>query len=236
MANSFTGTNIRVGNTGCRSVIDEIMNFRTQVTRKGELRTISGWSDSLNQILAEGLGRIRSTLALVTDDPSDAAGSSEDATDSSAGQAARQAAREADAKDEAATLRDLFQAGHPITTDDVQMPANFSSGGLPYDFSGADRNHPQMSDPKFENVFLKQFVITLDDCVRDTSNLACSENGDVIPASQSAMVHARLNTAFTILQTKGGRANMPRIADGTDAETLAGKVGPEVVAPPAEAV
>ncbi len=31
--NSFAGTNLRVGNQGVRSVIDEAMSFRTQVTR-----------------------------------------------------------------------------------------------------------------------------------------------------------------------------------------------------------
>lgn len=233
--NSFKGTNLDVGNFGCRSVIDEIMAFRTQVTRKGELRKVGGWADALNQLLAEGLGEIRASLALVTDDPSDSSGTDGDATNSSVGQAARQKAREDDAKNEDAKLKDLFQQGHPLTTDDTQMPANIGASTLAYDFSGGNRNYPQMSDPKFENTFLKQFVVTLDAAVRDVSNLACSETGDVIPVDQSAMIHARLNTAFTILQTKGGRTNMPKIADGTDSEATAGKVGSEVVLVPDEA-
>ena len=64
--NSFAGTNLRVGNQGVRSVIDEAMSFRTQVTRTDEVRQVGGWGDPLNQILSEGLGRIRKTLALVT--------------------------------------------------------------------------------------------------------------------------------------------------------------------------
>lgn len=226
--NSFYGTSLNVGNNGCRSVIDELMAFRTQVTRKGELRKVGGWGDSLNELLAEGLGRIRESLALVTDDPSKADSTDDDSTDSSQGQAARQKANDDAAKDESLTLRELFQQGHPLTTDDVQMPANIGASDLSYNFSGSDRNYPQMSDPKFENVFLQQFVITCDAAVRDLSNLACAETGDVIPVGQSSMIHARLTTAFTILQTKGGRSNMPNIADGTDSEATAGKVGADV--------
>jgi len=226
-SNSFTGTNLNVGNSGIRSVIDEVMHFRTQVTRKDEIRAIGGWKDPLNELLAQGLGRIRKTLAIVTDDPRVAPATEEDSTSSSTGQAARQAEREAQAKDEDARLVDLYREGAPITTDDIQMPSGHKTT-LPYDFSGKDINFPQISDAKFENVFLCQFVTVLDMAVKDLSNLASAEHGNTIPDDQSAMIHSRLNQAFTILQEKGGRLNNPIIADGTDPESLEGKVGPEI--------
>lgn len=223
-SNSFMGTSVNVGNSGCRSVIDEIMHFRTQVTRKDELRAVGGWKDPLNELLARGLGRIRKTLALVTSDPREAKGTEADSVSSSAGQADRQEIRETEAKDETVRLKDLFEVGHPISTDDIQMPAGHMTT-LPYDFSGSNPDYPQMSDPKFENVFLSQFVTVLDMAIRDLSGLGCATYGNTIPASQSAMIHSRLEQAFAILQEKGGESNIPEIADGTDPETLIGKIG-----------
>lgn len=226
-SNSFMGTSVNVGNTGCRSVIDEVMNFRTQVTRKDELRAPGGWKDPLNELLARGLGRIRRTLSLITSDPLEVSASDADSVTSSAGQAERQEIREEEARDENVKLKDLFEKGRPISTDDIQMPAGHMST-LPYDFSGKNPDYPQMSDPKFKNVFLSQFITVLDMAVKDLSNLACATYGNTIPAGQSAMVHSRLEQAYAILQEKGGENNLPEIADGTDPESLTGKVGPDV--------
>jgi len=216
--NSFMGTSLNVGNKGVRSVIDVIMHFRTQVTRTDEIKSIGGWSDPLNMILADGLQRMREHLARVTDDPDARV----------ALQKERQQLKEAEAKDESVKLEELYQMTNPFTTDDVQLPATNMSP-LPYDFSGADKNYPQMSEPRFENVFLIQFVTELDYTVKDLSNLGCAEYGYVIPKDQSAMIHAHLETAFAILASQGGRSNMPRIINGTDADDLTGKVGPEAV-------
>lgn len=225
--NSFTGTKLRVGNNGVRSVIDEIMQFRTQVTRKDQIRQPGGWSDPLNQLLAEGLGRIRRTLALVTEQQREAPDAGISATDASAGQRERELDRQGQAVDEDLRLRELFGESRPLSVDDVQMPASHMSA-LPYDFSGANPDLPQLSDPKFENVFLRQFVMILDYAVRDLSCLNCAEFGHIIPQRESVMIHNHLETAYAILQHKGGRVNAPHIADGTDPESLAGKVGPEV--------
>ena len=225
--NSFAGTRLTIGNSGVRSVISEVMQFRTQITRKDELRSVGGWSDALNNMLAEYLGSIRTTLALVTDDPRVPSGGPASSVSSSPDQAARQAEREAAAADESATLRGLFGDSRAVSTDDVQMPAS-ATVALPYDFSGANSDIPQMSDPKFKNAFLIQFVTVLDMTVRDLSNLASATYGNVIPRDQSAMIHSRLEEAFAILEHKGVRRNAPKIADGTDPESLTGKVGTDV--------
>lgn len=225
--NSFTGTNLRVGNQGVRSVIDEIMSFRTQITRTDEIRQVGGWGDPLNQLLAEGLGRIRQTLALVTYQQRDSTDAGKSDTDSSAGQRERELEREAQAADENLKLRNLFGASRPLSVDDVQMPASYQTQ-LPYDFSGADPNFPQLSSPKFQNVFLKQFVSVLDMAVRDASTLACAEFGYTIPTRQSVMINNHLETAFAICQHKGGSQNAPHIANGTDPESLENKVGPSI--------
>lgn len=216
--NSYMGTSLNVGNKGCRSMIDVIMHFRTQVTRTDEIKSLGGWSDPLNMILADGLQRMREHLARVTDDPDARA----------LLQKERQELKESEAKDETKKLEDLYNISNPFTSDDVQLPATNMSP-LPYDFSGADKNYPQMSEPRFENVFLIQFVTELDYTVKDLSNLGCAEFGYVIPTDQSAMIHVHLETAFSILASQGGRANMPRIINGTDADDLTGKVGPDSV-------
>ena len=133
-SNSFMGTVTHVGNSGCRSVIDEIMNFRTQVTRKDEIRAEGGWNDPLNQLLSKCLGRIRRTLSLVTSDPVESEASDADAVESSSGQGKRQKKRQAEAADEDATLKELFEAGRPISADDTLLPAGHLTP-LPYDFS-----------------------------------------------------------------------------------------------------
>ena len=233
MENSFKGTSRHVGNTGVRSVIDELMHFRTQVTRKDELKAVGGWTNTLNQLLAEGLGRVRTTLALVTHDPAPVDEDGDTAVESSLGQGARQAERERQAGDQTATLRELFAQGDPLSTDDIQMPASHEVA-LPYIFDGSHRDWPQMSDERFRNVFLKQFVTALDITVRDLSNLACASHGNHIPDDQSAMIHARLESAFAILQEKGGDANMPMIADGTDPEDPTGKVDGTIAPGPSD--
>lgn len=225
--NSFAGTNLRVGNQGVRSVIDEAMSFRTQVTRTDEVRQVGGWGDPLNQILSEGLGRIRKTLALVTYQQRQSQDTGQSGTDSSAGQREREAAREGQAVDEDLKLRELFGESRPLSVDDTQMPASHQSQ-LPYDFSGANKNFPQLSDQKFQNIFLRQFVSVLDMLVRDASTLACAEYGYTIPTRQSVMLHNHLETAFAILQHKGGAARAPHIVNGTDPESLLGKVGPSI--------
>lgn len=230
MQNTFAGTKTRVGNQGVRSVIDEIMHFRTQVTRHDEIRQAGGWNDPLNQLLAEGLGRVRQTLALVSYQQRNTQDNGESATDASAGQRELERVREQEAVDESATLRGLWgdPDAKPLAIDDVQMPAGLQSK-LGYDFSGKDPRWPQLSDPKFENVFLRQFVTVLDMAVRDLSNLACAEYGDIIPTRQSVMIHNHLQRAFAILQTKGGKKNAPHIVNANDPEDLTGKVGLEVV-------
>ena len=55
------------------------------------------------------------------------------------------------------TLRDNWEGSYPLSVDDIQMPASYQSE-LSYDFSGKDPNFPQLHAPKYQNVFLKQFV------------------------------------------------------------------------------
>jgi len=225
--NSFAGTRKMIANSGIRSIISEIIQYRIQVTRTDEIRSVGGWSDALNHLLAEYLQAIRNTMAICTDDPADAPATEKDEVESSAGQGQRQDDRETAAADETLRLREIFPASNPVSTDDVQMPAT-AAMTLPYDFSGRSQNLPQMSDEKFQNAFLIQFVTVLDMMVRDASNLSCATYGNTIPRSQSAILHSRLEEAYAILAHKGGRANMPMIPNGTDPESLTGKVGTEV--------
>ena len=167
-------------------------------------------------------------MALVTYQQREAQDTDQSATDSSAGQRERELAREGQAVDENLKLRELYGRSMPLSVDDVQMPASYQSQ-LPYDFSGANPNHPQLSDPKFQNVFLRQFVSVIDMLVRDASTLACAEHGYTIPTRQSVMLHNHLETAYAILQHKGGAKQAPHIVNGTDPESLSGKVGPEIV-------
>lgn len=228
MNNSFMGTNVAVGNSGARSVIDEIMHLRTQITRTDEIRTLGGWADPLNEGIARSLERIRQTLALVTRDQQPVSPDGSSAVESSDGQRERQDSREADARNENLRLREFFPQQNFITADDQQMPPGHRTE-LPYVLDGSDPNYPQMSDPKFQNVFLKQLVAALDMAVRDCSNVASASFGDTLSPADSVIVHARLEQAFTILQVKGGEANQPIIWAPKNPESLTGMIGPEIV-------
>lgn len=225
--NSFAGTNLRVGNHGIRSVMAEMLDFRTQVTRTDWIRQLGGWDHGANQNFAEGLGQVRRTLAHVTYNEAPAPDSGESATGASAGQRERELQREAEAINEDATLLELFNAGEPLAVDDVAMPASFQAI-LPFDLTGANPDYPQMSDPKFKNNWLKQFVAVLDIFVRDASTLACAPSGSSIPKRQSVMLHSHLQTAFAILQVKGGPKNATHVVNGTDPESFTDKVTTEV--------
>lgn len=213
--NSFQGLRRNVGNTAVRSAVDECMALRQQLTLKAELKELGGWNDPLNRWLAKELFRIRTTITLMSQDPAPAAD-----------QDARQAAAEARSKDEGATLESIYNTQNPITADDIQMPAR-NQRPLPYDFSGNDPNYPQLVDTSiYKNTFLRQFVYELDSICVELTNLACQSAGETIPNQQSAMILAKLDTAFTILQTKGGAANRREIADGS---TVAERNAPDVV-------
>lgn len=108
--------------------------------------------DMTGSILSEGLGRIRKTLALVTYQQRQSQDTGQSGTDSSAGQREREAAREGQAVDEDLKLRELFGESRPLSVDDTQMPASHQSQ-LPYDFSGANKNFPQLSDRSNKTVY-----------------------------------------------------------------------------------
>jgi hypothetical protein len=225
--NSFAGTNLRVGNHGVRSIVGEMLDFRAQVTRTDWLRQLGGWDHGANQMFAEGLGHVRKTLAHVTYNERPAVDTGASATGASAGQRERELERQAEAIDENATLLELFRSGEPLSVDDVAMPASFQAV-LPYDLTGANPDFPQMSDPKFKNNWLKQFIAVLDIFVRDATTLACAPSGSSIPQRQSVMLHNHLETAFAILQVKGGPNRAAHVVNGTDPESFTDKVGTEV--------
>lgn len=204
--NSFAGSRTKVGNAAVRSVVDELMAFRQQLTLKPQLEQVGGWDDPLNHWLVEETNRVRHSLALVTTEQSEAPD-----------QGARREARAEQAADETRDLAARYDgANNPISADDILMPRRKDST-LPYDFSGADKRWPQLrGNPKYKNTHLVQFCDELDSTVKELTNLACQGNGYTIPQQQSAMIAAKLDGMFAICVTKGGKANMREIADGTD--------------------
>ena len=207
--NSFKGLRTLVGNNGVRAVIDELMNIRLQLFLKAELNQLGGWDDPLNAWLARYLGSARKTLSLVCYDPRTAAD-----------QDTRQADAEKQVKDENLKLANLFNTINPITVDDIQMPARLPRE-LPYDFSGASKDYPQLDPFKHKNTFLRQFSLELDHTCVVLSNLACQGSGDYIPLDDAAVIEAKLMTLYTILQTKGGTINRLPVPDGSTAGQMA---------------
>ena len=202
MNNSFAGTRKNVRNWGCRQVISDLMAWRLQICLRGEWDSTSGWDDPLNQLFADEAGLIRKTLAISTTNKS------------LADQVALNAKTDKDSTDESQTLLDRYTQGAPISEDDVVMPSSIGDENeLPYDFSGADRNIPQVQDRKNKN--LVALVTMVDRAVKEVSNLDCQGYGTMIPKTQSAMILALLDTMFALLQIKGGEANRRRIAQGT---------------------
>jgi hypothetical protein len=227
-ANSFLGTNENVGNTACRSLIADVMELRTQITRTNEIRAIGGWGDPLNNFIGERLDAIRETMALQVRDLRSAPNQGESSVASSDGQSEREDIVENEARDESMRLRESFDMNKPVTADDIQMPPG-NQFRLPYDFTGLDPNFPQVHvDPEFQNVWLCNFIIAIDEVVVHTSTLACSSFGHTIPADQAGVILVGLESCFAILQTKGGETNRQKVIAPTDPRSLTGKVGPEV--------
>jgi len=218
--NSFAGLRKNVRNWGCRQVISELMALRQQLCLRGEWDSSSGWDDPLNLWLADELGRIRKSVAVLTTEKSQAD------TD------LLKKLRELQAADETQTLLERYNGGAPITEDDQLMPSSrVVEHDLSYDFSGADPNVPQIQGRK--NGALVSFVTQLDRTVMEITNLDCQGAGTTIPKSQAAMVVSWLDSMFTILQLKGGEANRRTIAQGSTAtESKADDVvGTEIAAP-----
>jgi len=202
MQNSFAGLRTKVGNLGCRAVIAEMISFRKNLTLKAEFDESSGWNDPLNQWMADELGRIRRTIGLVSTQKA------------LADQEALNAQRKTDAANEDQTLKSRYSTSNPITADDIQLPSSAVPGNvLPYDFSGADPDIPQVFGKK--NTMLVEFCTQLDIAIKETTRLDCQGAGQTIPLQQGAMIVAMLDSLFTILQEKGGQANRRDIADGT---------------------
>jgi len=204
MNNSFAQTRKNVKNWGCRQVISDFMAWREQICLRGEWDSSGGWDDPLNQLFADEAGRIRKSLAIVTNEKS------------IADQIALNAKNDKDAANETQTLLERYTNGEPISEDDVVMPSAIGDENeLPYDFSGADPNIPQVQGRK--NKDLVSLTTMIDRAVKETSNLDCQGYGTVIPKTQSAMILALLDTMFAILQQRGGEKNRRRIAQGTSA-------------------
>ena len=220
--NTFKGLRQYVGNTGVRSFVDRMMALRQQLALKPQFHQVDGWDDPLNHFLAEELAGCRKLLSIVTTNQRVAAS-----------QAERQAAAEADAKDKDQTLMERYQALNPLTVDDIEMPRR-DQRALRYDFSGADKNFPQfVSDQRYVNPFLLQFSVELDSTIKEATCLPCQGACETIPQSQSAILHAKIDSLFTILQQFGGEAKRRKIADGTSAvQAMADDVvGAVIVAP-----
>lgn len=217
MNNSFTGLRRKVGNRACRALVNELMAYREQICLRGEWNQASGWDDAFNSWMAEELGRVRKSVAYVTTEKS-----SED-------QDALNEQRSKEAADENQTLLDRYTNGNPITTDDILMPSNVDTNNeLPFDFSGADPRIPQVHGRK--NQILVTYVGELDRTIAEITNLDCQATGTTIPATQSRMVVALLDSLYTILQSKGGEKNRRTIAQGTTAVEAKRDdvVGPEI--------
>ncbi len=220
MNNSFAQTRKNVKNWGCRQVISDFMAWREQICLRGEWDSAGGWDDPLNQLFADEAGRIRKTIAIVTTEKS------------LADQIALNAKTDKDAADESQTLLERYTQGKPLSEDDVVMPSSIGDENeLPYDFSGADPNIPQVQNRK--NKDLVSLVTMIDRAVKETSNLDCQGYGTTIPKSQSAMILALLDSIFVLLQQRGGEKNRRRIAQGTTAtEAMADDVvGTEIAKP-----
>lgn len=194
-------------------IVGELLETRHQLILRGEWDTASGWDDPLNHWIAQELGRIRTTVGVLTTEK--ALPDQKDLNDQ----------RSKEAADEWQSLLERYNNGKPITEDDILMPSGFlDENELPYDFSGADKEIPQIQGRKNKN--LVAFVTQLDRLVKEITCLDCQAAGTTLPKTEAAIVVAMLDSLFTLCQLKGGEVNRRTIAQGTSA-TEAG--GPDVV-------
>jgi len=210
LQNSFAGLRQKVGNSACVALIMELLAIRMDIVLAGEWDDASGWGDPMNEHLAEELGRVRNTGALVTNHQSDG-----DGTDELADQKALREKRAREAGDENQKLLERYNDGNALTADDIQMPAIVSaSGWLPFDFSGKDPEIPQMHGKK--NVALLAFCNMIDSTCTMVSNLTCQGSGQTLPVNDAARVIAMLDSLMAILVSKGGTKKRRDIANGSN--------------------
>jgi len=206
MNNSFYGLRKHVRNDGVKAVVAEAMAFRAQLVLKKQYKEASGWDNPFNYWLVDELSRMRRSLGIVSTEQIDA-------TD----QGARNDKARADAVNEDQTLAERYVGTNPVNTDDVLMPSTLGAcDELPYDFSGADPNIPQLAGKGHKNIALLLFTSALDRFITELTNLDCQGQGTTIPKQQAAMMLTLIDRMYMICQEKGGQSKRREIADGTN--------------------
>lgn len=195
--NTFRGHHKSTNNRGIYALCEEIINFRKQLTVRPEIRSQSGWNNSLNNFMVTRLERIADTLESVTYSPS--------------GQT--QEELETQASDTARSLAEDYNATS-VNTDDLLLPA-----GREVEFrwvlDGTDPDIPQLTVADCPNDWAYAFITDLDSIFVDVTRLDSRSQPSTITKYESAMIRSRLNELFTVTQRKGGEANRNDVPTGT---------------------
>ena len=197
MPNTFRGYQPETNNRGIYALCEEIINLRKQLTVRDEIKSHSGWSDSLNHFMIGRLERIADTLESVTYMPAPKT----------------QEELEADAADTTRTLLEDYDV-YSVNTDNVLLPAGRS---IPFrwQLDGSDPDIPQLTTANCPNDWMFNFITDLDSIFTDITRLDSRSQSSTITKYESVMIRARLNELIAITQRKGGEVNRNDVPTGT---------------------
>lgn len=197
MANTFRNYHPETYNRGIYALCEELINFRKQLTVRPEIKSQSGWNDSLNTFMATRLERVADTLESVTYSPS--------------GQT--QEELEEQASDTTRSLHDDYNSTS-VNTDNLLLPAGRA---IPFRWvlDGSDPDIPQLTLADCPNDWAYAFITDLDSIFVDVTRLDSRSQPSTITKFESAAIRARLNELYTIVQRKGGEANRNDVPTGT---------------------
>lgn len=208
MANTFDGYHPSFENISLHYVLAKIIKFRKQLTVRSDIKSQSGWDDSLNSYMIAQLQAIAHTVKRITYNPS---------PDS-------REVLEAEAADTTKDLYDVFDE-KSAATDDILMPSG-PAREVTWDLAGGDIDIPQLDEHNCPNDILRGFITGLDDLFVQATRLDSRFLRDYVTKNDGKILQSYIDRLFTICQVDGGEANRSDIATGTLPSQEPGTVAP----------
>jgi hypothetical protein len=195
--NTFKGANTSFPNTGIHFLLAEIVKFRKQLTVRSELRSQSGWDNSLNNYMVAELEKLRDTIENIAYNPDNIT----------------QEELESQASDTTRSLADDYNA-RALASDNVLMPVGVVYDVV-WDLTGANSDLPQMTPDNCPNDVFRSFITLLDRLFVESTRLDSRFQATHITKYEAVMLVSLINQLYTLCQRKGGEANKSDTPQGT---------------------
>lgn len=187
--NSFEGIVKTFTNVGIHAFCAEIMTIRQQITVRNELRTRSGWDNSMQNYIVKALEKLRDTVENICYNPD----------------VLSQEELEAQAVDTTRSIADDYNT-RAIASDNILMP-NTLPRTLAYVLDGTDLDVPIVDKNNCPNETLRLFIKGLDELMVQSTRLDDRNNRNLISKYSGAMLVSLINELYTLAVRKGGESN-----------------------------